>query len=665
MSISSSNEMFVNMKYHPSKDSAEYEDFVLEEYRKCINGITINGVYISGWLYWHINHWKITGDSEDGSRPMITPKLRDNEWIIADAIHRAETEKKALCIIGLRQMGKSVFSASYSARKATLIKNSQNIIVGGSGPDLNNITIGIDFGLLNITPFLRVPRITRDWSKSEVFLGLKTRQGDNKIHSSFRIRNIEGGTKTEAVAGATTSSILFDEIGKGDFAQAFESAKPSLLGEFGWRAVPILTGTGGAFDKGKDAEVMFFNPESNDIVSFIDEETNQKTGLFMPGWLRTDCKEKTNLSEHLGVESDELKKIEIAVSNKELAIKTLEEERTILAKDPDSSKLLKRIMYYPLEVSETFLSETGNIFPKELLVEQKNWLARNPVHVDYVDLFVDSDNIVRHKFSDKKPIFHYPSRPTDNRDGVTQIWEFPIANAPQGLYVAATDPYKQEKSAYSDSVGSTYIFKRIYDPVKDKFQNMMVAAYHGRPKKMQTWYDNTKMLLKFYNCKTLCENEDRGFIQHCLDKNEAHIYLVPEAKQIIQGVHPNSKVNRNWGIHATHQLINFFNVSIVEYMQEVLKTEKEGEEDDGEIIETLGVRKIIDPVLLEELIKYDGKMNADRVRSFGIVLAYSKTLDRVPIRTQITDNRYKEYKTLSKPDSIFTGGHMSPFNIYK
>lgn len=659
--VSSSKELYINMKRVPSPDSEEYEAFVLSEYDKVINGLTINGVYISGWLYWHINHWKIMGDAEDNSRPMITPELRDNEWIIAEGLEEAKRRKLALCVVGLRQMGKTVFASSYSARIATIVENSQNIIVGGSTPDLNNITQSIDYGLLNVTEFFRLPRITRDWSKSEVFLGAKSRIGDNVKHSSFRIRNIEGGKNTEAVAGATTSSIIFDEIGKGDFARAWESAKPSLLGKYGWRALPILTGTGGAFDKGKDAENMFFNPESNKIVEFLDEETNRKTGLFMPGWLRTDCKNKTNLAEYLGVESKALKKIAIDVSDKERATQLIKEERTLLAKDPDSSKLLKNIMYYPLNAEEAFLSESGNIFPKELLIEQKNWLQRNPIPTNYVELYLDSDNVVKHKFTEKKPIFHYPSRPSDNREGVVQIWEFPIANPPNGLYIGATDPYKQPMAAYSDSVGSTYIFKRIYNPMNDKFQNIIVASYQGRPKKLETWYENTKLLLKFYNCKTLCENEDRGFIQHCLDKNESHIYLIPEAKQIIQGVHANSTVNRGFGIHATPALINYFNTSIVEYMQEVLKTETENDE----IVETLGVRRIIDPLLLEEMIKYDGKMNADRVRSYGILLAYAKTLDRVPIRSQQNDNRIKEYVQMQKHPGVFSGTTQTPFNIKK
>lgn len=656
MSVSKSNEMFINMKYHPSEDSSEYEAFVLQEIEKCRKGIVIDGVHISGWLYWHINHWKIQGDDDEGfgERPIITPKLRDNEWIIANAIERAETDKKALCCLGLRQFGKTQMASSYLARKAVLIKNSQNIIVGSSAEDLNNITASIDFGMLQLPKYLSIPRITRDWSKKEVLLGIKRQSGDNDIHSRFRIRNTQDGAKTEVTAGATISSLFFDEIGKQDFSKVFQAAKPALRGPKGWRCSPLLFGTGGAFEKGKDAEVMFFNPENSDILDFIDENTNKKTGLFMPGYMRSDFKESSTLGKYLNLDSKKLDKIPIQVANIERGIGSLKKEREIAAGNPDTSVLLKAIMYDPLVVDEIFLTESGNIFPKDLLMDQKAWLAAgNAPHCDYVDLYVDSNNLVKHKFTDRKPIMHFPARPEDDLDGVVQIWEFPIHNAPEGLYFGATDPYKQESAAYSDSVGSTYIFKRIYDPINDKFQNIIVAAYHGRPKRMQTWYDNTRMLLRYFNAKTVCENEDRGFIQHCKDKNDAHVYLVPQVAQIINGVHPNSTVQREYGIHATRQLINYFNVSIVEYMQEVLRTE-----DDKEI---LGVRRIIDPVLIEELLKYDGKMNADRVRSYGILLAYAKSLDRAPL-SSIKDNRYKpmEMKGNMNKSNPFRKG-VSPF----
>jgi hypothetical protein len=33
--------------------------------RKDQGGVTVNGVYFSGWLYWHLNHWKIRIDDID------------------------------------------------------------------------------------------------------------------------------------------------------------------------------------------------------------------------------------------------------------------------------------------------------------------------------------------------------------------------------------------------------------------------------------------------------------------------------------------------------------------------------------------------------------------------------------------------------------------------
>lgn len=643
MSIINSNEMYRNMKAIPSEDSSEYEAFALEEWRKVRDGINIGGVHISGWLYWHLNHWKLQKDTQSGERITGNPDLRDNEWMIAEALKRGEDEKKIVCIFGARQISKTSFASSYLTRKGTIITNSQNLIIGASKPDLTNITNDIDFGMLNITPMFRMYRITRDWKSGEVYIGVKSKIGDNQVHSMFRVRNTEGGRNTEVAAGARPSSAVIDEAGKGKFSAVLSALLPGMMGEFGLRAPVIVTGTGGDFEEGRDAEMMFFNPDSNNIVDYVDEITKTKTGLFMPGWLKSSFKKESNLAAYLGIESEELAKVEMKVSDKELAIKTLREERKTLSKDPDPSKLLKATMYFPLETSEIFLTETGNIFPKELLLEQKSWLAAgNAPPCDYVELYTDSDNIIRHKFTDKKPILNYPhNQGSDNIDGVIQIWEFPIHDSIPGLYIAATDPYKQEGAKYSDSVGSTYIFKRIYNPMSDKFQNIIVAAYHGRPRRMQTWYDNTMMLLKFYSAKTVCENEDRGFIQHCKDKNQAHVYLVPQVQQVIDGVHPNSTVQREYGIHATPELVNYFNTSIVQYMQDTLKTEKV----EGESIETLGVRRIIDPLLIEELLKYDGKKNADRVRAFGIVLSYAKSLDRSPISNKIKDNRWEPMKT--------------------
>lgn len=649
--------MYRNMKIVPSPESSEYEAFALEEWRKVRDGVNINGVYISGWLYWHLNHWKIYKDDRiTGDKIIANPDLRDNEWMIAEGLIRAEEIKGILVVCGARQIAKTTFSSSFSGRAGTIKVGSQNIIVGASKVDLSNITNDLDLGLQNVTPMFRINRITRDWKTGEVYLGVKSKSGDNQIHSMYRLRNTEGGANTEIVAGVRADSALFDEIGKGPFKKVLEALRPAMRGPNGWRAPILMTGTGGDMSKAVDAESIFTSPDENDVVAYLDERTGKKTGLFMPGWLRQDFKKESNLADYLNVESEELSNIKMYVSDKEEAVKVLERERAVAAKDSDSSKLLKRIMYDPLTVDEVFLSEDNNIFPKELLLDQKRFLANTAPPMDAVELYLDGDNKVRHNFTAKRPVANYPIKPEDNKEGVVQIWEMPLDNVPAGTYIAATDPYKHSESAYSDSLGCTYIFKRTYDLVSDRFQNTIVAAYTGRPKSIHTWYNTTKLLLKFYNAKTLCENQDYGFIQHLIDKNEAPFFLVPQP-QFLYDIHPNTTVNRNYGIHMTNDIKNYIYRCIIEYLTDVIKTEKVN----GESKEVLGVRRIIDPMLLEELIKYNPEANADRLIAFGLVLAYAKSLDKIPLTTKV-DNRVVElYRGSSKRRSPFNMTTKSPW----
>ena len=77
-------EFFKNIKSLPPPGSNEFQQLIDWETEKILGGVTINGVKISGWLYWHLNHWFIGIDGEDeygnGTRIEKNPDLRDNEW---------------------------------------------------------------------------------------------------------------------------------------------------------------------------------------------------------------------------------------------------------------------------------------------------------------------------------------------------------------------------------------------------------------------------------------------------------------------------------------------------------------------------------------------------------------------------------------------------------
>lgn len=98
MSISTSPEMFINMKSIPKKETQDYDAFLLNELDKLQYGVTINGVYISSYYTGHINYWKAYIPQQVRSGEVIdkfiNPQLRDNEWMIAEYLEQAKEKRK-------------------------------------------------------------------------------------------------------------------------------------------------------------------------------------------------------------------------------------------------------------------------------------------------------------------------------------------------------------------------------------------------------------------------------------------------------------------------------------------------------------------------------------------------------------------------------------------
>lgn len=114
-----SKELYINMGNDIPvwNDLYTYEDqdddvkqFWEEEARKLMEGVTINGVYIHPWLYWHINFWKMMIDVGDDRIPGNS-QLRDNEWMFAEFLKQAEEENKGIFMFGCRRFGKALLNS--------------------------------------------------------------------------------------------------------------------------------------------------------------------------------------------------------------------------------------------------------------------------------------------------------------------------------------------------------------------------------------------------------------------------------------------------------------------------------------------------------------------------------------------------------------------------
>jgi len=660
------SDFFRNKKALPSAGTEEFNSLVKEEETRCLGGVYIDGVFMSGWLYWHLNHWWIRDDAEDEHgniiRKKLLPSLRDNEWIVSKYLEQCRIEKKGYLHIGVRQFGKSEIMASYQGYHATLFQNTQNVIVGGNDSDLSLLKDKIGFGLKNLWEGLKIPMLDKDWRKPMVRLGVKATDNEDEVWSYLIIRNVADGKNTEGPAGVTAKAYATDEIGKFPFAQSFEAAKPAFKSKFGWRCVPLLFGTGGSFEKGADAERFFYHPEANNFLAVTDPETGEKTCVFMSGLYRLDCKYQTFLGEYLRstkettlTKTPELDKIIFHCSDKEKALELIKQERANKAMDPDQTEYLKLIMYYPLTPKECFLSSSENFYNADIARQQKDRLEVQFPGLKigmYIELEEHGETVV-HKPSIKLPISSYPAKATEDKNCPIVIVEHPIANPPWGLYVAGIDPYRFEKSANSDSLGAIYIFKRAYDALSDSFQDMPVAWYVARPDQKETWNNNVRLLIKYYNATALCENDEMSFIDYMISKGDGH-YLM-DTPEWLKEYNPNSMVNYNRakGISATPKNIELLRTTLKQYMEEHFTSIPiPGSEETKKL---LGVNKIYDPMFLEEIIKWNIDGNFDRERALSIAVTAARKMDaqRIDINVENDDPRFNAVDPKKRPKGPF------------
>lgn len=609
----------INQKRLPDRNSEEAEAFFEFHKKLAREGFMMNGVFINPFLYWHLNMWHTEVDVIDDlgfiAQKYQNPSLRDNEWIITNEIYRANVERKGLVIGGIRRLAKSVIEASYIAQGATFDENSQNVISGINAPDIKLITDKLDKGLNNIPWYYKWDRVEDNWGK-QVTLGIKAKGGQRFPFSYILIRNLDEGNNEEAIAGTNPKRLIVDEVAKGNFLAALAAARPGLTTAFGWRASPICTFTGGDAKKFNDAKQLFFDCKAMNFLDYPDEDNpHRRHGLFMSNKYRLEAKVESTLGDYIN--NEQLKHIPMLVSDPVKANKVTDDDLAALKKSSERKLYLKEKMYYPKKVDDIFLNEDTNIFDIEAARRQKARLLQNGRTGTPVILFPTEEG-VGHEFTDKLPISNFPHKPSDDLDAPVVILEFPTPGSIYGLNVAGVDPYRQGKAAYSNSLGVIYIFKRMHDITGEKYQDMLVAYYAARPDKKEKWERQAELLIKMFNARTLSENDEISFIEHMKAVNAAH-YLEKQPEWLKEIV-PNTTVTREYGIHrSSDKIVDFLHGCLKRYTEEIIFEEKDAE---GNVIrQVTGMSKILDPMLLEEMIQYNEDGNFDRIVAAELALA--------------------------------------------
>jgi len=629
--ITQSKEFYINMnprdipEWKDNKNYWEQEKSTLEfwdeEWNKINKGININGYWIHPWLYWHLNFFKTPIPQKDGTEPTINPYFRDNEWFFVENLHDAEIEgNRGMLLYGTRRWTKSVILGSYTHFKAVTKYNSVATVTGGSTGDLNDLTDKIKSSMLHMTPAFRLEIQKQNWENGDNVLGLKKNASKTIPYSIIKIKNFSKGatTSTQKAAGGAPSAFVNDEIGKYDFLKGYLAALPSFETPFGYKCVPILSGTAGESNLSADASKVLANPEKYNLLpmnwdkleSILDPEEiswkRRNFATFAPaqmaykeGFVKID----RPFGDFLRVEEkDRLNEINIQVTNWKDNLEKIKEFR----KEADGDPLLlqQRTVQYPIDPEDCFISAQKNIFPfkearrkKEQLLESGAWDRRR-------NLFRGLDGRIHAEIS-KDNVPQYPHN-GDSIDAPFLIYEdIPEIQPPLYVYVAGGDFYKQE-SSNTDSVGTIYIWK--YNLFADEFSRKLVASYSSRPSTFKKFHENCLLLLEAYNAVIFPENEDLGGFQTFLEnKRLAEYYIMPHI-DFTSNLEFTENGKRKYGWTPAQSKKKLYNM-FANYLNETVPViNEEGEEVNMKIVETID-----DIYLLEELEKYNPEGNFDRI----------------------------------------------------
>lgn len=240
-----SPEMYINMKpkdipkwdsnkfyWEQSKDAIQ---FFGEELRKFKEGINLNGYYMPGWMYFHLNFYMAPiFDLKTEKRVIKNPPFDDNIYFLFECYKDAVKAGEGLALWGTRGFAKSTFIGSHEHH--THICNGDggsSMIVYKEGNDIASIRDMVTTSNGRIHPAFRLNllRGKGEWKDGQdVVYGNVLSNNEEIINSQIRLINANNGTEkaSEKGAGLTPIGYKMDEIGKYDPTGIFKSAKASF-----------------------------------------------------------------------------------------------------------------------------------------------------------------------------------------------------------------------------------------------------------------------------------------------------------------------------------------------------------------------------------------------------------------------------------------------------
>lgn len=513
-------------------DSKRYREFWKEQYRRCRDGLTINGYTITGDHYFFLNFYQLpithSAEKAAGGRKTDFPEFYTAQYEFFHYYELAKRLRKHAGLMKARGVGFSEINASIAACMYTVVRESVTMVTCYDKGKLDR-TLKKDWNALKFLDTHTNGGMFKLRQLSDTALVKKSGHYINdrggKIPAGWQ-STIEGiiADDPQKIRGDRVDVLIFDEAGSWpDFRTAFIQAE-ALVAINGVRfGIKMAGGTGG--DKGPNLEglkELYYNPSTYDVLPYRHNYTPDGsyaiTAFFIPAYAQVyGYIDKRGWCDPIKAKAH------------------LELERVKMSNTPKA--LIKHCAEYCFNADEAFALEGENKFNKVKIAEQ---LAEIRLHkrgpkpeCGYIDYFYKSgkqhniENIDGFKWTPnvngKVKILEHPvwsplyqekieiERQKAEEEG--KDFEVPVYKEMKDLYIAGIDGI---------DIGANDTSKKTKDPsdfcitIKRRAMGMnepqYVAMYKDRPDNIRDAYKIAMCLLRYYNCKANIEATRVGMV---------------------------------------------------------------------------------------------------------------------------------------------------------
>lgn len=616
---------FTDLRPNPNPNS-EYGKWVREQVRRCWEGYLrpSDGAWITGDMYWYLNFFQmqltVTIEGTDmADRIDDFPEFwegvhwRTLGWYIArqEALNFAEIAK--------RGASKSYTSAAKLSKDFIIGENevSQKGIRGmvvaytkeylTKDGTLNKFESAIDFVAQN-TQFpskrLKSSLADMDWQMGYIDLDTGTKRGTKNQVLGVAIKD-----DPDKPRGKRSITIIGEEFG--NFPRITDVYNVMLKSvREGKKAFGqmILIGTGGS--EGSDfsgAMEMIYRPKGYFLKGFDNVWDKSQMGkgqsiFFFPAYVnRKGCYNKDGISDVT-----------------KALLEVCYERYNVKYNTADPMQITRTKAEDPITIQDAIMRRDSTIFPVSDLKERIAELETDPNAFDdvYVGNMIQNSKTGKAEFrpTDDKPIRYFPHK--DNKlKGAVEIYKMPVKNRagqiPPGRYIAGCDPYDDDYSE-TTSLFSLHIL--------DLWTDQPVAEYTGRPQFAEDAYEQTRLLLMFYNARLNYENNKKGLFGYFKKMN--CLYLLTDTLEFLKDKDTSGREsygNKQKGTNASAPINKEGRRLLCNWLLSPVVVQKEV---DGELQEVTIKRlyTLRNLAWLQEMSLWNPDGNFDRVSAGGMLM---------------------------------------------